>query len=108
MNHPCLLNFAERIMLYFLMDQMLYKLPTADKANVIQMLEAAVVPVGHSGWYAAVVTTPEFDATYMHGARNYGGNVLRPLYETPLAEGFHFRRNFLSHTAFWVSNLLPL
>ena len=60
MNHPCLLNFAERNKLYCLVDQILYKIPAADKANVIQMLQAVVVAVGHSGWYAVVVATPEF------------------------------------------------
>ena len=59
-NILCLLNFAERNKLYCLVDQILYKIPAADKANVIQMLEAVVVAVGHSGWYAVVVASPEF------------------------------------------------
>lgn len=107
-NHPCLLTFAERQMLYNLVDSLLYKLlknpAVQDQGNTLKSWVSTQVI---QDWQQTAQNVVVLRRTYMHGARRPASapinSPLVSIYKPGVDQCVRLSRNYLGHTYIWVS-----
>ncbi|XP_062191356.1 protein argonaute MEL1-like [Phragmites australis] len=81
-NHPCLLSYAERQMVYSLVDRMILRLPKRRFNKLRNLLNEK----NHQSWIGIVRQVPAFLRTYLYQT-----------YTADMDQAFHLGRNFLNH-----------
>jgi hypothetical protein len=98
-NHPCLLSYAERLKIIFVLERMVRKLKTPYRDNLEQVL------CRNYGWSSMIVDVAELKDAYYHDAVQDAAGNLISVYGKGLDQAFSFARNFLNHTHAQVSFL---
>lgn len=111
-NHPSLLTFAERQMLYSLIDAFLFTLLRTqfDDLNVqaeVDELKRWIQTTGGWGWENKLQNVPDFFKAYMRGAKRPKGaprsSPKVSVYQKEVDQCLRLSRNFLGHTYVRVS-----
>lgn len=98
-NHPCLLSYAERLKIFFVLEKMIEKLKPPFSHLLEQVLS------NNSGWGNVIQDIEELKDAYFHDAGTDAAGNQISVYGKGLDQAFRFARNFLNHTRATVSFL---